>query len=442
MREQIFANQKRLGVIPREHQAHALARRPAEVGHARRRREEAVRAPGRGLRRLRRLHRPRDRPGDPGGRGPGQARQHADHLHRGRQRHERRGLDHRHAVRPGRDPGHRHAGRRPAEVLRRLGLGRRPTPHMSVAWSWAFDTPFKWTKQIASHFGGTRQGMAISWPGRIKDAGGIRSQFHHVIDIVPTILEATGIAAPADGQRHRAEADRRRQHGLHLATRPTPTRRRRARRSTSRCSATARSTTTAGSPRPRRRRAPWLMGLGQAARRDQWLQLGALQPRPRTSRRPTTSRPRMPDKLRELQELFLVEAAKYQVFPLDNSVAARALAPRPSATAGRDDVHLHGRAVRPAGQRRAEHRSTGPTPSPPRSRCRRAAARACSSPRAAASAATASTCSRASRCSPTTCSASSASAGKASRRSRPASTPSCSTSPTTDPASARAAPAC
>ena len=69
-------------------------------------------------------------------------------------------------------------------------------PHMSVAWSWAFDTPFKWTKQVASHFGGTRQGLAISWPGHIKDVGGIRTQFHHVIDIVPTILEAAGIQAP------------------------------------------------------------------------------------------------------------------------------------------------------------------------------------------------------------------------------------------------------
>ena len=69
-------------------------------------------------------------------------------------------------------------------------------PHMAVGWSWAFDTPFKWTKQVASHFGGTRQGMAISWPGHIKDVGGIRTQFHHMIDIVPTILEATGIKAP------------------------------------------------------------------------------------------------------------------------------------------------------------------------------------------------------------------------------------------------------
>ena len=82
--------------------------------------------------------------------------------------------------------------------------GLAPTyPHMAVAWSWAFDTPFKWTKQVASHFGGTRQGLAISWPARIKDAGGIRTQFHHIIDIVPTILEATGISAPQFVKRTR-----------------------------------------------------------------------------------------------------------------------------------------------------------------------------------------------------------------------------------------------
>src|SRR5262249_6393101 len=69
-------------------------------------------------------------------------------------------------------------------------------PHYAVGWAWALDTPFSWTKQIASHFGGTRQGMAISWPARISDKGGIRNQFHHVIDIVPTILEAARIRAP------------------------------------------------------------------------------------------------------------------------------------------------------------------------------------------------------------------------------------------------------
>ncbi len=82
------------------------------------------------------------------------------------------------------------------KLLRIAGARTQTYPHMAVPWSWAFDTPFKWTKQVASHFGGTRQGMAIAWPGHIKDAGGIRTQFHHMIDIVPTILEATGIPAP------------------------------------------------------------------------------------------------------------------------------------------------------------------------------------------------------------------------------------------------------
>src|SRR3954447_24518376 len=68
--------------------------------------------------------------------------------------------------------------------------------HMAVPWAWAFSTPYKWTKQVPSFFGGTRQGMSMSWPARIKDKGGIRPQFHHVIDIVPTLLEATRIPAP------------------------------------------------------------------------------------------------------------------------------------------------------------------------------------------------------------------------------------------------------
>ena len=72
----------------------------------------------------------------------------------------------------------------------------RTFPHFAAAWAWAMDTPFKWVKQVASHFGGTAQGVAMSWPGHINDVGGIRRQFHHVIDIVPTILEATGIPAP------------------------------------------------------------------------------------------------------------------------------------------------------------------------------------------------------------------------------------------------------
>ena len=68
--------------------------------------------------------------------------------------------------------------------------------HMSAGWSWAFDTPFAWFKQNASQLGGINQNMVVSWPARIKDKGGLREQFVHVIDVVPTILEAAGIRAP------------------------------------------------------------------------------------------------------------------------------------------------------------------------------------------------------------------------------------------------------
>ncbi len=68
--------------------------------------------------------------------------------------------------------------------------------HMSAGWSWAFDTPFSWFKQNASALGGVNQNMVVSWPARIKDKGALREQFVHVIDVVPTILEAAGIKAP------------------------------------------------------------------------------------------------------------------------------------------------------------------------------------------------------------------------------------------------------
>ena len=70
--------------------------------------------------------------------------------------------------------------------------------HYPVGWSWAGSSPFQWMKQIASHFGGTRNGLVISWPKRISDAGGLRSQFHHIIDIAPTILDAAGVPEPRE----------------------------------------------------------------------------------------------------------------------------------------------------------------------------------------------------------------------------------------------------
>jgi arylsulfatase len=79
--------------------------------------------------------------------------------------------------------------------LDKLG-GPESYNHYAVGWAWAMDTPYQWTKQVASHWGGTRNGTIVSWPKGIKAKGEIRSQFHHVIDVAPTILEAAGIPEP------------------------------------------------------------------------------------------------------------------------------------------------------------------------------------------------------------------------------------------------------
>ena len=68
--------------------------------------------------------------------------------------------------------------------------------HFNVGWAWALDSPFQWMKQVASHFGGTRNGLAVSWPNGIDARGELRDQFHHVVDLAPTILRAVGVPAP------------------------------------------------------------------------------------------------------------------------------------------------------------------------------------------------------------------------------------------------------
>jgi arylsulfatase len=85
-----------------------------------------------------------------------------------------------------------------AELLAHYDDWGGPTtyPHMAAGWAVAGDTPFTWTKQVASNFGGTRNGMIVSWPKRLKTPNQLRSQFHHVIDVAPTILEAAGLPEP------------------------------------------------------------------------------------------------------------------------------------------------------------------------------------------------------------------------------------------------------
>ena len=89
-------------------------------------------------------------------------------------------------------------------------------PHYAAAWAWAGNCPFPWGKQVASHLGGTRNGMVVAWPRRIKDGGRKRSQFTHCIDIGPTILEAAGIPEARVVRRRGAKADGGHQLRLHL----------------------------------------------------------------------------------------------------------------------------------------------------------------------------------------------------------------------------------
>ena len=85
--------------------------------------------------------------------------------------------------------------------------------HYAVGWAHAMDTPYQWTKQVASHWGGTRNGTIVHWPKGIKTKGEIRWQFHHVIDVAPTILEAAGLPQPVSVNGVQ-QPDRRRQHAL------------------------------------------------------------------------------------------------------------------------------------------------------------------------------------------------------------------------------------
>ena len=207
--------------------------------------------------------------------------------------------------------------------------------HMSAHWAWAFDTPFSWTKQIASHLGGVRQGMAISWPARIKDVGGVRDQFHHIIDVVPTILEAAGIQQPevVDGIPQSPI------EGVSMVY----------------------SFDKANEKAPSTRKTQYFEMFGDHAiyhegwlastkvTRPPWEAFGAANPDPinnvtwelydltKDFTQSNDIAAQHPEKLKELKELFLAEANKYQVLPMDASVAARIVAPRPNITAGRTE---------------------------------------------------------------------------------------------------------
>lgn len=208
--------------------------------------------------------------------------------------------------------------------------------HMSAGWSWAFDTPFDWFKQNASRLGGTNQNMVMSWPARIKDKGGLREQFMHVIDYVPTLLELTGIPAPA-------EVDG-------IAQKPIEG------------TSFAYTLDAANAGAPSRHTRQYFEMMGQWALYDEgWLLSTKVNRTPWDAYSPANPDPlnnqvfqlynldeswnqaddiaaAHPDKVKEMRAMFLEDAKKYQVLPLDASVGARVAAQRPSLTAGRTEM--------------------------------------------------------------------------------------------------------
>ena len=207
--------------------------------------------------------------------------------------------------------------------------------HMSAGWSWAFDTPFDWFKQNASRLGGVNQNMAVSWPARIKDKGALRLQFVHVIDVVPTILEAAGLRAPevVDGIRQKPI------EGTSFAY----------------------TFDAAGAKAPSRHTTQYFEMMGQYAlykdgwflstkvNRAPWEAFGAANTDPLNNQvfqlydlntdfnQTKDVAAGNPQKVKAMRAEFLAEAKKYQVLPMDASVAARIVAPRPNITAGRKE---------------------------------------------------------------------------------------------------------
>jgi arylsulfatase len=206
--------------------------------------------------------------------------------------------------------------------------------HYPVGWAHAMDAPMQWTKQVASHFGGTRNGMVISWPAKIKDKGGLRSQFCHVIDIVPTIYEAAAIKPPdvLDGVKQMPIDGVSLVYTFDQAKVPTQHASQYFELVGNRAmykDGWMASTTPL--------RLPWITAAGIAEPNPDDFKWELYNINEDFSQSHNLA-DKDPDKLKELQDAFDVEAKKFNVYPLDSSFASRVdPAIRPSLTRGRNE---------------------------------------------------------------------------------------------------------
>ncbi|MCL4286360.1 MAG: arylsulfatase [Thermoleophilia bacterium] len=210
--------------------------------------------------------------------------------------------------------------------------------HYAVGWAHAMDTPYQWTKQVASHWGGTRNGTIVHWPRGIAAKGEVRSQFHHVIDIAPTVLEAAGLPEPSfvNGVQQMPL------HGRSMAYSfddPDAAERRETQYFEMFVN---RGIYHKGWTAVTRHSIPWDLGGGElpALDDDVW---ELYEPGDWTQAHDVSAE--HPDMLHELQRLFLIEAVKYNVLPLDDRRVERInpdLAGRPQLVRGRSQLLFGG----------------------------------------------------------------------------------------------------
>jgi arylsulfatase len=210
-------------------------------------------------------------------------------------------------------------------------------PHFAIGWAWAGNTPFQWTKQVASHFGGTRNGMVLHWPKGIKGNGSIRSQFHHVIDIAPTVLEAAKLPEPkvVNG------IEQRPMDGVSmLYTLADP--RAKDRRTTQYFEMFGnRGIYHEGWVACTRHSIPWEMAAKIPPLRDDVWELYNVDV---DFAQANNLAQQNPAKLKELQEVFNKEATRNHVFPIDDRRSERfnpAIAGRPDLMGGRKSLTVY-----------------------------------------------------------------------------------------------------
>jgi arylsulfatase len=210
--------------------------------------------------------------------------------------------------------------------------------HFAVGWAHALDTPYQWTKQVASHWGGTRNGTIVHWPRGIKSKGEIRSQVHHVIDVAPTVLEAAGLPEPTSvhGVEQRPIEGASMRYAFDEAG---AAEQRRTQYFEMFCN---RGLYHDGWTAVTRHSTPWLMAAELPPFADDTWELYDTNTDWSQARDLAFE---MPDKLAELQELWLEEARKYNVLPLDDRRVERFnsdLAGRPTLPTGKSQLLFTG----------------------------------------------------------------------------------------------------